>query len=57
MSLDVVVVCEEVDIEVIILDQSQFWGDGYRECYDRNGLLFIQEEVEFVDWNMMLNGN
>lgn len=57
MSLDVVVVCEGVDIEVIILDQSQFWGDGFRECYDRNGLLFIQEEVEFVDWNMMFNGN
>lgn len=57
MSLDFVVACEEADTEVIILDQSLSWGDGHRECHDRNGSLLTQEEVESVDWNTLFNGN
>lgn len=51
------VACEEADTEVIILDQSQSWGDGLRECHDRNGSLLSQEEAESVDWNTMFNGD
>lgn len=57
MSSDVVVACEGADTEVIILDQSQSWGDGLRECHDRNGSLLTQEEAESVDWNTMFNGD